>query len=153
MIRLNDQLANPRPNQRWRVVNHVPTMQGGFAIRRLLYTTHASKSLLLSLERLPPDERDVIHRRILLGCRIAELAAVHVAPRSTLVMRHCVIHAASRTIKKLITVGKHATLKMHDCRIVLLQRSSRFSHQDLIYAHTSASSRRRAARPRSLRLF
>ena len=89
----------------------------------------------------------------LLGCRIAELAAVHVAPRSTLVMRHCVIHAASRTIKKLITVGKHATLKMHDCRIVLLQRSSRFSHQDLIYAHTSASSRRRAARLRSLRLF
>jgi len=51
-------------------------MQGWFAIRRLLYTTHASRSLLLSLERLPPDERDAIQRRILLGCRIAVVLMV-----------------------------------------------------------------------------
>ena len=55
---------------------HVPTMQGWFAVRRLLYTTHASKSLLLAVERLPAEEREAIHRRVLLGCRVAVVLMV-----------------------------------------------------------------------------
>ena len=83
----------------------------------------------------------------LLGCRLSERAAARVAPRSTLILRHCVIEAASSQTKKLIAVGKHATLRMHDCRVVLTQvpppppgrRTIRLSHLTIIITTTTTT--------------